>query len=512
MSEIQRQHPSGMAILGLIALKNFFVSQGTREFVIPFAIFLWLGLRNLPIIFPALVVLLFLLSFVAYGFLKWYNFYFYVKDGELVIHHGVWVRNKISLSREKIQAIDLNFGIWQRLFGVVALNVQTAGESESETEISALKREDADILIQELGEEKLQEEDEEKAAKPEYGIPLGRLLLAGSTSSNFIFIFAIFSFIAAQIINRIDFETFIEYIDVYFGMLISNMFVLFFAVLLLTWLISVLTHLYSNYGFKLVVEKDRLIIHRGFFEKQQISIPYKRIQAVRIEEGWIRQALGFANIHVDSAGFGSTPGEATMLMPLLRTEEIPDFLKNTVPEYAFTAPSITPPARAITRYMFRSLYLPLIIGGILAYFFHFILLVPLLIYGSIMGYLRFKDAGAGLLDQHVFFRFRDFSRNTVIIKKKRVQSVTIIRNFMQKRRNLASLSFFVASAGGGNGYAVSDLNTEEAFHFMYWVSPNVSAEPETIHEQATFSLPAFVGLDVNLENKGFEVNSGDENE
>src|SRR5690606_18797558 len=61
------------------------------------------------------------------------------------IEQGVFLRKKRYIPFERIQSISISQGIVQRIFGLVKLNVETAGGGlgETEAELTAITREEA---------------------------------------------------------------------------------------------------------------------------------------------------------------------------------------------------------------------------------------------------------------------------------------------------------------------------------------------------------------------------------
>lgn len=63
------------------------------------------------------------------------------------------------------------------------------------------------------------------------------------------------------------------------------------------------------------------MISRGIIEKHQVTIPLRKIQAIKIKENIIRQLFGFATVSIVSAGGGGDPekaeGASTILFPMI---------------------------------------------------------------------------------------------------------------------------------------------------------------------------------------------------
>src|SRR5690606_31801181 len=74
------------------------------------------------------------------------------------------------------------------------------------------------------------------------------------------------------------------------------------AVLLIGWLLSILGALATYHGFTLEQTSSELRKRYGLLSRRDAVIPLERVQAVRIEESWIRRPLRLAALKVETAG------------------------------------------------------------------------------------------------------------------------------------------------------------------------------------------------------------------
>ena len=78
--------------------------------------------------------------------LHFWRFTFNVANNAFHVHKGVFVREKINIPLERVQAVHVEQNVVQRIFGVSGLRVDTAGTSGSELRIHALKWDEAQAL------------------------------------------------------------------------------------------------------------------------------------------------------------------------------------------------------------------------------------------------------------------------------------------------------------------------------------------------------------------------------
>lgn len=477
MSEPRRQHP-------VAAITN--VLRILREMLIPIIIILVVGGGgDRPLIANLTGLGLIVFVLLIWGILSWMFYTYRIEEDELRIEYGIFVKKKLYIPRHRIQVIDVTAGPIQRLFGLVSLKVQTAGESKPEGEISAVTREVAEQVREELMPEETTEPLAEAIDSPSSvqknnilssrRISRGHLLIAASTSGSFGVVLSILGTIFAQadhVFSESEVEAFVEQAAQ------SGTQVLIYAAIImviLAWLLALLGTLIRFAGFTINKKKDELVIQRGLFERKTMTIPYKRIQAVRIVEGILRQPFGYATLYVESAGYGDEGGQSTVLFPLIHRSKISEFIEEMVPEYYDSPELLKPPPRAITRYMIKTALPVLIIAGILTLaatqgYYALFLALPALLWGI----LRFRDARIGTTDNTLLMRFRRLARTTAIIKKYRIQSADSTSSFIQRRRDLISVSTTIASGSSGSSFTVDELDDSYHNQFISWLAENRS--------------------------------------
>ena len=80
--------------------------------------------------------------------LTFFRFYFHIEDGAIVIDKGVLKRSKVNIPFERIQTINFQQNILHQMFGVVSLEIDTAGAGKAELTIDALNKEEAEAIRQ----------------------------------------------------------------------------------------------------------------------------------------------------------------------------------------------------------------------------------------------------------------------------------------------------------------------------------------------------------------------------
>lgn len=471
MNSLRRLHVAAIFV-------SFF--QALRSFLIPLLVSLFIGgsqssggFFRMEYIWIAIIVL----SFIA-GIVHWIFFRYRFEDGELYIQKGMFVRKKRYIQQQRVQSIDITAGLLQRIFGLVKLKIETAGGGlEPEIQLIAISREEAEEIRSKLLNKvsAAEPESSEQEAKPDvtWKLKPNRLVIAALTSSG------IGLTLSAVIALFSQVEQFIP--DAYYQQLmglVSRTQLSAFAawiviILLLSWLLSFLGTVLKYGHFTIETYENEIVISRGLLEKRQLTIHPDRVTAVRIVRNIFRQPFGFASVYVESAGGGTKDEQlSTVLIPLAANKEIEALLADVLPRYARSVEIKGAPRRAILRFCFPLVVIPLLIALGIGYFWspygYYGLLVVL--FGIGLGCLQYKDAGAGVDGEFVAVRYRQLSQVQVISFKPKIQAAETRVSPFQRRKQLRSFRFSVLSSVVGKSFTVSHLDEQHAERLLQWFS------------------------------------------
>ncbi|MDZ7717332.1 MAG: PH domain-containing protein [Balneolaceae bacterium] len=462
MSDFQRQHP--VAALS----RAFGLIRGN---IVTILVFLFFGAQSESFSFWWWTAGGFAFLLIA-GAANWWRFLFKVEDGLIHIKSGIFVRKNLYLTKDRIQVIDITAGVIQRIFGLVRLDIQTAGASSRAAAIEAITREKAEEINQLLRRGEKQEEEGDESSvesipeiKQTISLPNKELLIAASTSGSFGIALSVIGTVFSQIEPLISESQMYEYL---YSILPSQTDTMFYIALIagfviFAWLLSFFGTLFKYGNFSLVVKEKEIVISRGIFEKKRVTVPFNRIQAIHISEGIIRQPLGYASVHLESAGYGDEKGTGSILFfPLIKRNEILPLLDDVLPDYQKEMLALTPPSRSLRRYIFRSAFLVTALTALAWWRFDLNLAIWILpILSLIWGWLKYNDTALGWGEDILVLRSRGLAKSTAYIKKKRVQDVSVSQSPFQRYRNLCSVQVHVASGDRGKSFSVRDLELDD---------------------------------------------------
>lgn len=472
MSKPQRLHP--------IAAVSAFLKQ-LKEMIFPIiaATAFGGGIKE----WSALILPIgFVVFALIYGVLTWFRYTYRVEENELRIESGIFVRKKRYIPFERIQNLNLTEGILHRPFRLVKLNVETAaqaGKAEAEAELTAISKEEADRIESIFTAIKTGQENSVMMTKAEneqliYKISPKELFLLACTSGGVgVIISAIVAFLS-------QFNEMIPYQRLFhrFENLIANgvvfVSILVLIVFIIVWLLALIGMILKYADFTVVKNGDDLVISRGMIEKRKVTIPFKRIQAIRISQNLLRQKLGYATVYLENAGssFEENGLTQTMVLPMVKRQQVVSILQQWFPDYQLDVELHSAPNRALPRYLWKGLLsvLPVMMISLLLFPKWGWLSLLLLVFSFSLQYWSYLDVGWNITGSQLTLQYRAINKNTVFFKKSKVQAIDYQESYLQTRKNLATIKATVASGFAGTHAKVIDIEQKHADQIFEWYS------------------------------------------
>jgi putative membrane protein len=395
----------------------------------------------------------------ALGWLRWMSTTWWVTADAVHRRSGVVGIKETDVPLRRIQALDLEQGPIQRLFGVRAVHVQTGGggakgeivlEAVGDAEIDALR-----ALVTARPEEV-------PAPTAERRLEGRSLLLAALTAGQLGVILPALAG-AAQLAenavgDRVGPDKAIGLLpDTLMGWLLAAA-----ALLVVAWLLSVAGAVVAFAGFAVTRDGDRLRIRRGLVQRREATVPVARVRAVEVVEGVLRRPLRLAALRMEVIGHAKEHAAAQTLFPLLPRAQVERFLQELLPELADGLDGLAPPPRrALRRYALPPAAVGLVIGGgawALLGVGPWALLVAVPAAGY--GVLRFDAAGWRLRDGRLAVRSLGLARTTVLAPGAHRESHTVAQTVLQRRAELADVEM---AFGKRTGARVRHLEAATAF-------------------------------------------------
>ncbi|WP_332630213.1 PH domain-containing protein [Halalkalibacter flavus] len=470
MSELKRLHVAAIFVSFLTTL---------RSFLLPFILTFFLGSTSEQVgFFRFEYIWLGILIFVILsGIAHWFTFKYRIVEGELYIQKGLLIKKKRYIQQKRVQSIDITAGVFQRLFGLVKVKIETAGGgAEPEVSLIAISREEAEEIRSELLKKQVEasiDEEEQKKEQADFiwHLSSNRLVIAGLTSSGLGLTISAVAALFTQVEQFLPEAIYEQVFGFLSGSGVATILMIIVFVVFISWCISFLGTLLKYGRFKIEKFDNELVISRGLLERRQLTIHTHKVTAVRVVRNLFRQPFGFGSVYVESAGGGTNDEQlSTVLFPITKDEEMIKVLSKILPKYAEQFEITPAPRRSLIRFFIRSTAVPLLATIIIGWFIH-----PAGYYGFIVvaiclvfGFWQYRDAGAGINQTHVWIRYRKISQMLVVSEKPKIQAAEIQTSFFQRRKQLASFRFSILSSVIGKSFTVIDLDRKTADQLLEW--------------------------------------------
>lgn len=478
MSEPKRLHPAAAILTFFKQLKDGLFPFVVLFFVNDYKLYFFIGLA---VVLSVMVI---------FSIISWTKYTYRFEENELRIEYGLFVKKKKYIPVERIQSINESAGIVQQLFGLVKLQLETAGGGiEAEAVLTAVTRKEARRINEALAERKKEAGTEAEMENPVeergsiYRIGKKELLVAASTSSGIgVVLSAAFAFIS-QFDELIPFDKLINRVSFLTDASITVYAIIVFLAFLIAWVLSIIGVCLKFANFTVVKKDEDLIISRGLFEKHQLTIPLERIQAVKISENPIREKLGYATVHLLSAGGSlSNQNMSAVLFPLIKKAKIAEMLKEFAPDYTMEE-QLTPLSKRAKRGYLLIYTVPFIIlSCIIGYFFEpwgylAFLTIPAALAA---GLAAFRSGGWNIRGDQLTLVSRTVVKTTYLAKRKRIQVLECKQSYFQKRLELASMQASTTSGFGGTHFHVKGVDLRDAGEMFEWYSYEKSARKDAV--------------------------------
>lgn len=416
------------------------------------------------------------------AYLKYRNFTFHIDEDneEFIVRTGIINKSRLAVPLNKIQQVNINQSVIQRIIGVHALEVDTAGSGKKEISIRAITHDLAIALKSRLLEitksavEKVDEDgntvvDEQPQHAPFIRVSFLTLLKTGITS-NYARSFALL--IAFMITMFQHIEDFIMYaeidddpLDDYINAEIMLKFLVFIiiAIMVLTLIINLSRTIIRYYGYKVTKQQNSLLLSYGLLNTKNTIIRPEKVQIVTVGRNFFQKKMDILDVKIRQAA-SSDPHpdnkQAFIEIPGCNTEErdiLLDFLLREVPQ---KGKELKPNYRMFVFIFFKAVIIPVGIYFTLAYFFK-----------DMLDYMIFVPVYAAFVTLLAYFAYRNsrlYVNNDFIINQRgawdidndylapyKIQSVSVQQYFWQKGADVGSLK--LCTAGGEVTFGVANF-------------------------------------------------------
>ena len=435
-------------------------------------------------------LIVFALIGMIYSIINYFRYYFYVSDEELVIESGVLKRSKLNVPFDRIQTINFEQNIVHRIFNVVRLKIDTAGSAKAEFQFHAIENDKAenlrDLLLakkksakkSQIVQEEENNEEDSKSYKTIMNLSLVDLIKAGAVENHLRSGGIILAFmwwiwtsledmqILGDVSDGVE-ETVMSQIAS--GLILTIVLAVLF--LLLSFIVSMVKMVITNYDLKFMRSETGFKINAGLFTKKDTSALDHKIQVISWGDNPLKKLIGIKDLRLKQASSIVLNKKTSIKIPSCSTEHI-DLVKNTLyGEKAFDNIQYFPIEK---KYLYRNGgYLTLLFVGIVSLFLYFGMMNQAIV-GGLIGaiflftfYLSFKKKRYGYNEEMLVIRGGTYGDKTEMLPIYKIQSLSRKQSPYQKRNDLANLVVHTASGKVGIPYIKNETAKNIMDEFIY---------------------------------------------
>lgn len=430
------------------------------------------------------VVLIGIISYLQYLF---FTFHIDEENGEFVIQKGVLNKTRITIQLHKIQQVNINQSLIQRLVGVHKLEIDTAGSDKKEASISAISHELATILKERLinhSQLELTENAEKNVEEitPTSFIKIGlpSLIKIGFTSNyikSFALIFLFFTTIVenlqqmnAEVINEDQVTNYLDTLPIYTSIFIV---IGFFITLIL--LVNLVRTILKYFDFTIQKSKQAIILSYGLLSTKNTLLNPNKVQKIKVTQNYFQKKLDVTTIgiHQASSDVEKVKEKDQIEVPGCTENERDAILKLLLGQLPQKGTMYLPNWRKLAVNAFFFLLVPIAITLLLNYKTEFVTWTEWFIYTAIfsifagvMLWFSFKNYKLFVSNNFIIKQNGAWDIDTTIIEPYKIQAIETQQFFWQKATNIGSVT--LSTAGGTVSFTTGNYSEIKQL-VNYWL-------------------------------------------
>ncbi len=442
------------------------------------AIQVYLGIAGI-IIFIAII------AFLRYWFFKFYIDY---KLEEFVIENGILNKTKTTIPFHKIQKVNIDQSLIQRVFNVYKVELDTAGSDKKEASISAISQEMAVELKQHLLENtnkntnSTSEVFHEEEPKSFITIGIPSLLKIGITANyikSFAYIFLVFTTVSDNLrqIGRDDLidDNINQLEQIPIASLILGFLVFIFtAIIVVNLFITVIKY----FNFTIKKDKKSFVLTYGLLNIKNTIINPEKVQIIKLTQNFFQKKLDVNTIEIFQASSdmkrASTKDKTKVPgCNKLEKEQILKLLIGKLPQHQKT---LVPNIRKLLLSLFFLILFPVSIGLIINYNINKFTLIEMVIvisiyvlfFGTIL-YFSYRNYRLFISDEFIVKQSGAWDIDHEIMMPYKIQAIETQQFIWQKITNIGSIVLY--TAGGKVSFSTGNYTEikEQVNKWLYQV-------------------------------------------
>lgn len=465
--------PRKQSASGIIVMFAYTLQKVIRAIALP-VIFIIVKSKeagNLTLILIGLSILL-TLALAIFSYLSYQRFTFFLdsEKEEFIINEGVFNKTTLSIQLNKIQQVNINQSLLQRMIGVYSLDIDTAGSEKKEASIRAIDHATATHLKQRLLSRDTShgisvETDAAETQLKQNVLPLlelstSTLFKVGITSNYGASLLLLSGFIFGA------FQLFKDYTDAFEiereqlsqsivkGFSFFSICFLLLLALVIILSTNILRTFVKYFKFQIVQQKRSLAISSGLFNRKNTLLSPNKVQLAAYSQNYFQKRFDILNIKIKQASFNGANEEESkksdIEIPGCDISERDEILKMIFSQIPEKGIELIPNYRFIFLRIMIWIVFPVSILLVAAAIHHplsrhFIFILPYVIIVAAMLYFEFKRHRLYANENFIIKRSGIWDIEHEIIEPHKIQAITAKQYFWHKQADIGHLIIHTAA-------------------------------------------------------------------
>ena len=404
--------------------------------------------------------------------LRYWFFRFTVDDDGLRIRQGVFKKTHLEIQFERVQGMDVERSLVDRLLGLATVTFDTAGSAAREGQLPAIRRTFADTLRQRIEQQGRlvahPPAGEAKASPPLLKLGAWDMVRIGVTDRSVLVglaflpvLFQAYGDAAEEFATRAATAAGEELLalGLWFGVLV--VLVLIVAGIALLALVTVASAFLRFHDFELLHDGSAFRSRAGLLTRKEVVVERAKIQQVSVAQGVIMILMGRCRVRMLPATSGGASGDAaavgaqTLTVPLLDVARLADLGARVFGEEGKRL-GLSPANDAFTAISPVYIRARLLAVGIVPALIGAVVLVPFVgatgllalawpVLVLLAAWQAWRRRGYLVDDDALASRRGLFGYSVDAFLFRKAQGATVSRSPLQRRKGLASLTVHLAS-------------------------------------------------------------------
>lgn len=464
-SKPQRESAFGIIIMGAhtmlkIGKATFFL------FVIAFVKMSGTSFTFLMLGISAIIVFSFIFAYLWY--LK-FTFFLDKEKQEFVVIKGIFNRDQVIIQLDKIQQVNINQNILQKIIGVYGLKIDTAGAHGEEVSIKAIDETSAYILKEHLlnrettteTEGEIELENDKTAEAPFLKISSWTLFKVGLTSNygqSLALLVAFFytviyegrQLLDAFKINKDQIQSTVTSM-----LTIVTVFILIAFLLIVLLIINLVRTFYKYFELEISEHKNTLLLSSGLIAKKNTLISPNKVQITKYSQNYFQKKLNMLNMSLKQAHFGqSKKGHEmqgnTLEIPGCNAGERDELLKMILGKVPLKEKTFIPDWRFLNLPIFFKLIVPVSFFLIMAFNIPEVkpytgIAIAYLILGVLMIYISYRRHRISVSQDFIIKTSGIWDIANEIVMPNKIQAITTFQYPWHKGVDVGHLTLHTAA-------------------------------------------------------------------